>query len=424
MTSHSTELIRRARAVHHRIDELAAISDEAGALTRLFLSPSHVRANQTLLGWIRAAGMHGFIDPVGNVVCELPGTTNSQPALMLGSHLDTVRDAGKYDGMLGVLIALDCLEHLRESGAVYSSPIHLIAFGDEEGVRFGSTVLGSRAVAGLATVDDLERVDPDGTTVRDAMIAAGLDPVGLAAASLASTPPGAYVELHIEQGPALEIAGQSLACVTAIVGSHRSNVFISGMSGHAGTVPMAARRDALAAAAECIGTVEEVSQRPGLVGTVGSLEIHPNAGNVIPGRVRFSIDLRSHEEELLALGRADIETGIQEICARRNVEVSFEVTGGAGVTRCDTHLIKLIGDSIAADGGSICHLASGAGHDGIAMSKICPVGMIFVRCAGGISHHPNESVTEADIASAIAATDRFIELYMNDRELRAARGGH
>ncbi|WP_319520499.1 M20 family metallo-hydrolase [uncultured Martelella sp.] len=422
MTSPSTELMARARAVLDRIDALASISDDTDALTRLFLSPAHIKANRTLLGWIEQAGLDGFADPVGNVICELSGTTNSRPPLMLGSHIDTVRDAGKYDGTLGVLVALNCLEHLKARGVPPSVPIRLIAFGDEEGVRFGSTILGSRAVAGLTTADDLARADPDGITVYDALIEACFEPEDFAAASMTDSPPAAYVELHIEQGPVLDTAGESLACVSAIVGSRRMLVEINGLSGHAGTVPMSERQDALAAAAECICLIEDACRRPDMVGTVGFLETHPNAGNVIAGRVRFSLDIRSHDDALLKSVCDGIEEKIAEICARRHVDVTFETTGGAHATRCDDRLIQMIEKSIPGNADQVRRLPSGAGHDGIAMSNLCPIGMIFVRCAKGISHHPAEAVDVHDIAAAIGAMDRFIELYEREQTLPSSEG--
>ena len=417
MTSPSTELMVRARAVQGRIDALAAISDDPDALTRLFLSSAHAVANRTLLTWIKQAGLDGFIDPVGNVVGELSGTANSRPALMLGSHIDTVRNAGKYDGTLGVLVALNCIEHLKDHGTPPAVPIRLIAFGDEEGVRFGSTIMGSRAVAGLTTPDDLERTDPDGITVREALVGAGFVPEKFAKTSMADRPPAAYVELHIEQGPVLDRAGESLSCVSAIVGSHRMLVEIKGVSGHAGTVPMVGRHDALAAAAECIGLIEDICQQPHIVGTVGFIEAYPNAGNVIAGRVRFSTDIRSHDDALLASVHAEIKDGIGKICAQRQVQAAFEATGGAQTTHCDDRLMRLIEASVSTSSSSVGRLPSGAGHDGIAMSRICPIGMIFVRCAKGISHHPDEAVDVQDIASAIGAMDRFIELYAREATL-------
>jgi allantoate deiminase len=386
-----------------RLDALAELTDEPGRLTRLAFSPALKAANARVLGWMREAGMTAEVDAAGNLVGRYEGEAPGAPALMLGSHLDTVRDAGRFDGMLGVVTAIAVVERLARSGRRLPFAVEIVGFADEEGVRFGSTVLGSPAMAGLLPPDWTERRDFDGVSAGEALAAFGFDPAAIAAASRAADPPFAYLELHIEQGPVLESLGTALGCVTAIAGATRLAVAVTGLAGHAGTVPMSQRRDALAAAAECVLAVERLCTVPDIVGTVGHLRVHPDATNVIPGGADFSIDIRSQDD---GLHRSTVDAVLAEcrrIAARRNVELSSVVTSETAATPCSPRLIRAISGALEAQGGPVPMLASGAGHDGIAMSAITEIGMIFLRCAGGISHHPAENVTAADIERGLDA---------------------
>src|SRR6478609_8209748 len=278
-----------------RIDALAAISEENDKLTRIYLSKELRVAADLILGWMRGAGMSARLDAIGNVCGRYEGERPGAPCLMLGSHYDTVRDAGKWDGPLGLITAISCVSDLNRRGKRLPFAIEIVGFADEEGVRFASTLLGSRAVAGTFDESVLNTRDRDGVSMRDALVQFGLDPDHIGAAARARRELLAYLELHIEQGPVLETQNLAVGVVTAIAGATRLAAKLTGMAGHAGTVPMALRRDALAGAAECIGAIELFcrSDVDGLVGTVGYIQAAPGATNVIPGEVSFTIDMRA-----------------------------------------------------------------------------------------------------------------------------------
>src|SRR3954469_13454839 len=268
-----------------RIDQLGAISETPEHLARIFLTPEHRAAADLILSWMCEAGMAAHLDAIGNVCGRYEGDRAGLPCLMLGSHYDTVRDAGKWDGPLGLLTAISCVADLNRRGRRLPFAVEVVGFADEEGVRFASTLLGSRAVAGTFVESALNARDRDGVSMRDALVTFGLDPDHIGAAARARRELHAYVELHIEQGPVLEQKNIAVGVVTAIAGATRLAARLTGMAGHAGTVPMAMRRDALAGAAECIAMVEEFckTDEVGLVGTVGYIDATPGATNVIPG---------------------------------------------------------------------------------------------------------------------------------------------
>jgi allantoate deiminase len=395
-----------------RCQALAALSEEEGALTRVFLSPEQRAANELTLGWMREAGMSVRLDAIGNVAGRYEGRTPNAPCLMLGSHLDTVRNAGKYDGMLGVVAAIDCVHALNERGTRLPFALEVVGFADEEGVRFGSTLLGSRAVAGTFDPKLLDNRDQDGTSMRDALTAFGLDPARTGDAARRRSDLLAYAELHIEQGPVLEAEGLPLGVVTAINGANRFTVDVEGMAGHAGTVPMTLRRDALAAAAECVLAIESrCAREPELVGTVGKLEAGPGATNVIPGHVRFTIDLRAPSDEQRHRASDDVEAAIASICARRGVKVEIRQTHEGKTATCAPWLQEQIGAAIAAEGLPVRRLPSGAGHDGMAVVDLVDIGMLFVRCERGISHNPLEAITVEDAELSARVFLRFIEAF-------------
>ena len=394
-----------------RINQLAAISETPEHLARIFLSPEHRIAADLLLAWMRDAGMAVRLDAIGNVCGRYEGDRPGLPCLMLGSHYDTVRDAGKWDGPLGLLTAISCVADLSKRGQRLPFAVEVVGFADEEGVRFASTLLGSRAAAGTFVESALNSRDRDGVSMRDAMIKFGLDPEHIGAAARARRELHAYVELHIEQGPVLEQQNLAVGVVTAIAGATTLAAKLTGMAGHAGTVPMAMRRDALAGAAECICMVEEFckTDAAGLVGTVGYIDAMPGATNVIPGLVSFTLDIRAPTDPHRKMAVADIVRRIEAIAKRRNLALQLDVTHENRTVPCAPWLKAQVADAVAAEGFGVFDLPSGAGHDGMAMIDISDVAMLFVRCRGGISHNPAEHVELADADAGARVLLRLVE---------------
>ena len=394
-----------------RIEELARISETPAHLTRIFLSKEHRAAAELILDWMRSAGMRAHLDAIGNVCGRYEGGQPGLPCLMLGSHYDTVRDAGKWDGPLGVITAISCVADLNARGKRLPFAIEVTGFADEEGIRFASTLLGSRAVAGTFDESVLGTKDAAGVSMRDALTAFGLDPDHTGAAARARRELHAYLELHIEQGPVLERENLPVGVVTAISGATRLAVSMAGMAGHAGTVPMALRRDALAGAAECIVAIEEFcrTDQGGLVGTVGYISAMPGATNVIPGRVSFTIDMRAASDAHRRKAVADVVRQIEQIAKRRELALQIDVTHENRTVPCAPWLKAQVADAIAKQGFGVFELPSGAGHDGMAMIDIADVAMVFVRCRGGVSHHPDEHVETADADAGARVLLRLIE---------------
>ena len=398
-----------AQRVWDHCDALGRLSEQEGGLTRVFLSPQQREANALVLAWMREAGMAAHVDAMGNCVGRYEGARAGLPCLMLGSHLDTVRDAGQYDGMLGVLSAIECVAALNATGTRLPFAVEVIGFGDEEGVRFGSTLLGSRAIAGTFDPALLDKTDAAGMTMRDALTKFGLDPAQYATVAHTSEQVLAYAELHIEQGPVLEAGGLPVGVVTAINGGNRFTIELTGMAGHAGTVPMGLRRDALAAAAECVIAVERIAgAMPDVVGTVGRIEARPGAMNVIPGKAQFSLDVRAPTDDKRHAAVAAIHAEFAAIAKRRSVDLAITPLWEAKTSPCAPELQKQIAAAIHGEGIRVHHLPSGAGHDGMALIDIAPIGMLFVRCEGGISHNPAEAVTLDDVATGLRVFARFI----------------
>ena len=399
------------REIVGRIGALGAISETPENLTRIFLSPEHRAAAELLLSWMETAGMRAHLDAIGNVCGRYEGDRPGLPCLMLGSHYDTVRDAGKWDGPLGLITAISCVADLNRRGRRLPFAIEVVGFADEEGVRFASTLLGSRAVAGTFDEAALGAADEAGITMRQALSQFGLDPEHIGAAARARRELHGYVELHIEQGPVLEGLNLPVGVVTAISGATRLAVRLVGMAGHAGTVPMALRRDALAGAAECIVDIEEFCRTDpdGLVGTVGYIHAMPGATNVIPGQVSFTIDIRAAADAPRKLAVTDIVRLIENIAKRRKLMLQVDVTHENRTVPCAPWLKRQIAEAVAAEGYRVFELPSGAGHDGMAMIDIADVAMVFVRCRGGISHNPAEHVEEADADAGARVLLRLIE---------------
>jgi allantoate deiminase len=392
-----------ADAVLERCERLARCTEETGRVTRRFATPALDEARTLVDGWMRKAGLETRRDPLGNLFGRRGG---SDRALMLGSHLDTVRDAGRYDGALGVLVALACVERLAE----LPFALEVAAFADEEGVRYGTGYLGSAVPAGRFDDTWLELVDGDGTALVDAVRAWGGDPAAIAAGRRRPEELIGYVEVHIEQGPVLDDRGLPVGVVTGIAGQTRARVAFTGQAGHAGTTPMEGRHDALAAAADWIVAVEaEARRREGLVATVGEIAAAPGAGNVIPGRVTASFDLRHPNNAARFEAVVAMRDHAARVGAERGVEVTWDEIQSTPPVPCSLVLTEQLAAAAADAGQAAPRLASGAGHDAAMMAAVTPVAMLFVRCAGGVSHHPDESVRAEDVAVAIDVTTRFVE---------------
>jgi allantoate deiminase len=404
------------------LTELAAVTDEPGRLTRLYLTPEHRRAADLVAAWMRAAGLAVREDALATVRGRLEAASGTRRTLVLGSHIDTVIDGGRYDGALGVIVAIVALDELRRSGAARPFAVEACAFGDEEGVRFPTTLLGSSAVAGNLDPADLDRTDANGISVRAALAAYGCDVGAVAAARIAAEDAVAYLEVHIEQGPVLEREGLALGVVTAIAGATRAVVTVSGEAGHAGTVPMGLRRDALAAASELVLAVERIGQAGAaddLVATVGRMAVRPGAVNVVPGTVELSLDVRASSDAPRAAAMAAIRVAACEIAGRRGVGIDIAVTHDRDTAPCTPAIVDRLTDAVTSLGLPPRRLMSGAGHDGQAMAMLTDIGMIFVRCRGGVSHNPAEYASPEDIGLAVAALVRAVEgLAEKERERR------
>jgi allantoate deiminase len=401
------DLGRRAEAM---LDELAAISAEPDRLVRLFLSPENRRAADLDAQWRREVGLEVFEDEIGNV----RGRIGKPPYLILGSHIDTVIDAGRYDGPLGVVAPILAVDALRRMKALPPIGIELVAFGDEEGSRYHSTLPSSAAMAGHFDPRHFDLTDATGVNFAYALRAYGKDPDKIASAAVPPGEAAAFVEVHIEQGPVLETENQPLAVVSAIVGQTRLQATVTGVAGHAGTVPMQLRHDALTGVAEMILLAEKIAADYAddhMVATVGSIEARPGAANIIPGIVRFTLDLRTASDAAreLAIGRFEGEARV--IAERRKLGLAIDPIHKIPTTPADTAIQDQLAGAVSAIGARPLKLASGAGHDGLMMSKLCPMGMLFVRCKAGVSHNPAEYASPADMGMAVAALVRFIEQF-------------
>jgi allantoate deiminase len=403
-----------ASIVMERIDALGKISDEPGRLTRTFGSQAMRRTNDLVAFWMRVAGMETREDAIGNLIGRFQSPKSKvrgprSKVLLLGSHLDTVRDAGKFDGPLGVLTAIACVQYLKESGIELPVAIEVVGFCDEEGVRYQSTYLGSRVLAGTFDRKDLKRLDANGISMADAISEFGGNPHGLASAKADKRNLLGYVEVHIEQGPVLEVKNLSVGVVSAISGQARFKYNFVGKAGHAGTVPMNLRSDALCAAGEFITTVETYSKTiRGLVATVGAIQALPGASNVIPGETRLTLDVRHPDDRVRKSASTKLRKMAGEIARRRGLKVQADCVHEATSVSCDRKASALLERLSKNRQGRSIVLPSGAGHDAAAMSAITPVAMLFVRCKGGISHHPDESASEKDILVALKVLVDFV----------------
>jgi allantoate deiminase len=388
-----------------RCRELARVSEEDGRLTRRYATPAMARVNALVAAWMREAGMTARLDVAGNLVGRRPGIGGPDAGtLLMGSHLDTVRDAGAFDGPLGVVMAIALVDRLRVEGVTLPFALDVLGFADEEGLRFGTAYLGSRAVAGTFDPALLDVRDDDEATVRGALIAFGGDPRGIASAARGGDGDRVlgYVEVHMEQGPVLEDRGVPVGVVSGIAGATRVEVRFTGQAGHAGTVPMRLRRDAAPAVAEMVLACEDAARSTeGLLATVGRMDVRPGAPNVVAGLGIAFLDVRHAEDGARAEAVASLRQTAEEIAAARGLELTWDVRLDNPAVAVDDALTARFAAAAAELGVDAPRLASGAGHDAVAMAELCPVAMLFVRCAGGLSHHPDESVSPEDAAVAL-----------------------
>ncbi|MCC6313752.1 MAG: allantoate amidohydrolase [Thermomicrobiales bacterium] len=397
------------RTILDRCDEFAQFTEEPDRLTRSYGSPALAAAMARAADWMSEAGLSVRRDAAGNLIGRLAAADPGAPTLLLGSHLDSVRDAGKYDGPLGVLTALAALDRARAQGP-FPFHVDVVAFADEEGLRFRTAYLGSRAFAGAFDPALLELTDAAGIALREACLAAGGDPEALAAGVARPERLLGYVEAHIEQGPTLESLDVPVGVVSTIAGQTRVNATFRGEAGHAGTVRMMHRRDALSGAAEFVLAAERQARgKAGLYITVGHLVVSPGASNVIPGEVRLTADVRSANDGVRERALVELRAAATDIASRRRLELDWRVVPGNAAVPMDRELTQRLANAIDACGYPVHHLPSGAGHDAVMLARLCPVAMLFVRCKGGVSHNPAESVSAEDAAATVAVLARFLD---------------
>ncbi|MBY6206685.1 MULTISPECIES: allantoate amidohydrolase [Halomonas] len=393
-----------------RLDAAAECSEPGPGVTRLFCSNEHRQVLEIIAEWMRRAGLTPQLDASGNLVGRCDKARAGARTLIMGSHQDTVVEGGKYDGMLGVALPLLALETLKQQGVELEYGVEVVAFGDEEGTRFQSTLIGSRALAGRFDPTSLEARDANGVSLGEALKAFGGDPEQIA--SLARDPETVlgFVEVHIEQGPVLEQRDHALGIVTALTGIERHRVTVGGKAGHAGTTPMPGRRDALVGAAEMIAEVDRIlNATEDFVGVVGKLEVRPNAVNVIPAEVTFTLELRSPRLEVREQGREAILAACRRLASNRQLALEIEQTYQAEAVACADELMQSLHNACRDCEEPADTLFSGAGHDGLAMCELTDIGMLFVRCTDGLSHHPDEAITAADAGAATRVLMRFLD---------------
>jgi allantoate deiminase len=412
--------IEQAREVIRWCRQLAKLSEDRNAITRTFLSKPMRDVHTALAAWMARVGMTVRVDAVGNIRGVYPPRVSSTPVpvvprFYIGSHLDSVPNAGAFDGVLGTVLAIALVELLNEKRFPFA--IEVIGFSDEEGVRFGAPFLGSRALAGTFDTALLDRTDEAGRSLRDAIKQFGLEPNRIPDAQ---APAGAlgYLEFHIEQGPVLENLNLPLAVVDVISGQSRAELTFDGSAGHAGTTPMKMRKDALACAAAWISEVErEALTTSGLVATVGRIAVEPGAGNVVPGRAVVSLDVRHPADRMRKAAAERLSRAAEEIATRRGLKLTCEARLDQPSVAMDPAIAAMLDRALERSGAPAHRMSSGAGHDAMVLAAKMPAGMLFLRCEGGISHHPAENVREEDVAAALDAGLKFLdELELAHRE--------
>jgi len=396
------------REAADRLARLSKISAPGPGVTRLPFTPRHRAALDVLSDWMREAGLDVHLDAAGTLVGRLPGPPGSR-TLLIGSHQDSVREGGAFDGIMGVVLPILAIERLRADGETPPFTVEILAFADEEGVRFPTALMGPRALAGTFDPAVLDMTGDTGESLRKAMCDFGLDPDAVAALQ---RDPGSiigYLETHIEQGPVLEAEGEAVGVVTAICGIERHQVTFSGETGHAGTLPMDMRRDALVAAAALISEVDHRARaEPGLLGTVGTLSIAPGAVNAVPREARLTVELRAPEDAVREQAGAVLSDFARAIADERGLGLEMTRSYQQPAAPCDAALTETLAQAVRAVGGRGLALPSGATHDASAMADLCPIAMLFVRCEAGVSHRPEEHATAADMGVAIEAICAFL----------------
>lgn len=395
-----------AATVMQRCEEFAGCTEEPGRITRRCLTGPMREAHDRLGEWMREAGLEPQADHAGNLIGRRT-SSDSDRVLLIGSHLDSVPDGGRYDGVLGVLMGLAAAKALADASLPFQ--LHVIGFSEEEGVRFSMPYLGSSAIAGCFQEEWFSRVDSAGVSLRDALATFGGDPERIGQAEYPTDKVIGYVEPHLEQGPVLERLGQPLGIVSGIVGQTRMRLELRGEAGHAGTTPMEGRRDALVAAAGVVAAVRAVAGRSeGLRATVGKLECHPNAPNVIPERVELSLDVRHPLDGLREAAIGEILAEAEQIAEAEGCHFSHVKDTAQDAVAVDEGLTARLAEAITECGCEPPRVFSGAGHDAVIMAQRFPVSMLFVRHPGAVSHHPDERVDADDVAAGIQALTRFV----------------
>jgi allantoate deiminase len=390
-----------------RCKQLASFSDDRQGILRTFLSPAMRDCHRLVSQWLTAAGAEVSVDAAGNLRGFYAPAKSDSPRLLIGSHLDSIPNAGAYDGILGVLLAIALLESLEKRRLPFA--VEVVGFSDEEGVRFGKPFIGSRALVGRFDEDLLNCQDMNGITVRAAIENFGLNPAEIPRAAITGDTLG-YLEFHIEQGPVLEWRQRPLGVVECIVAQTRVEFVFSGSSNHAGTTPMHLRRDALAGAAEWIVAVERTAQNsPGLVATVGQIEANPGAVNAIAGTARVTLDVRHASDEICAQAAEQLVRQAQEIAERRALTLSWNDLLRQKAVKMDAFLVDQIEEAIRAVGCEPLRMVSGAGHDAMILAEKVPAAMIFLRSPGGISHDPAETVKMGDVSKALECGLQLLE---------------
>ncbi len=404
----------RAQRAIAECRHIAMMSEEPGRITRRFLTPPTHDVHAHLTGRMKSLGMVASTDGAGNVRGVWQPQPSSNKRLVLGSHIDTVPDAGAFDGVLGVMLALEWVELAAEMQLPIS--IEVIAFSEEEGVRFGVPFLGSRAVAGSFDFETLGVADAEGVRVDQAIRAFGLDPAQIGAAGLEKSGAG-FVEIHIEQGPVLEAEGLRVAAVSAIAGQTRLKLAFGGHANHAGTTPMHLRKDALAAAAEWICGVEALGKETdGLVATAGRIVVEPNAGNVVPGYAQVSLDVRHASDSVRTAAIDRLLESAHSICDRRRISLERTDQLEQAAVPMDPELTLILKEAIEAAGYPSKTMPSGAGHDAMIMAARVPTAMLFLRSPGGMSHHAAETVLEEDVEASLLVGREFLKRFAAEIE--------
>ena len=403
--------LEQAREAIRWCRQLAKLSEDRSATTRTFLSKPMREVHTALAAWMARAGMTVRVDAIGNIRGVYPPVLSrvplaAAPRFYIGSHLDTVPNAGAFDGILGTVLAIALVELLGEKRFPFA--IEVIGFSDEEGVRFGEPFLGSRALAGTFDMALLERMDESGRSLRDAIRQFGLEPNRIPDATAPANALG-YLEFHIEQGPVLENLNLPLAVVDVISGQTRAELTFTGAAGHAGTTPMKIRKDALACAAAWIMEVErEALTTAGLVATVGRISVEPDAGNVVPGRAVVSLDVRHPADRTRKTCAERLFQAADDIATHRGVKMTCEPRLDQPSVAMDPGITAMLERALEQTGAPAHRMSSGAGHDAMILAPKMPAGMLFLRCEGGISHHPAENVREDDVAAALEAGVKFL----------------